>query len=65
MTTEAITIEATQAFHRRIASIIADNEQLPVGAADYKPAAPHPLAGGPRPAEAMIDSPAEEPPSGG
>ena len=50
---------------RTVASIIADNEQLPVGAADYKPAAPHPLAGGPRPAEAMTDSPSEEPPSGG
>jgi hypothetical protein len=50
---------------RTVASIIADNEQLPVGAADYKPAAPHPLAGGPRPAEATIDSPVEEPPSGG
>ena len=53
---------------RTVASIIADNEQLTVGAADYKPAAPHPLArdehGGPR-AEGMIDSPAEEPPSGG
>ena len=53
---------------RTVASIIADNEQLTVGAADYKPAAPHPLArdehSGPR-AEGMIDSPVEEPPSGG
>jgi tRNA threonylcarbamoyl adenosine modification protein (Sua5/YciO/YrdC/YwlC family) len=53
---------------RTVASIIADNEQLTVGAADYKPAAPHPLArdehGGPR-AEGMIDSPVEEPPSAG
>lgn len=50
---------------RTVASLIADNEQLTVGAADYKPAAPHPLERGPRPAEGMIDSPAEEPPSGG
>ncbi|HMD25808.1 MAG TPA: L-threonylcarbamoyladenylate synthase, partial [Streptosporangiaceae bacterium] len=53
---------------RTVASIIADNEQLTVGAAEYKPAAPHPLArdehGGPRAGE-MIDSPVEEPPSGG
>jgi hypothetical protein len=49
---------------RSVASVIADNEQLTVGAADYKPAAPHPLEGGPR-AEGMIDSPVEEPPSGG
>jgi L-threonylcarbamoyladenylate synthase len=53
---------------RTVASVIADNEQLTAAAADYKPAAPHPLArdehGGPR-AEGMIDSPVEEPPSGG
>jgi hypothetical protein len=53
---------------RTVASVIADNEQLTVGAPEYKPAAPHPLArdehGGPR-AEGMIDSPVEEPPSGG
>jgi L-threonylcarbamoyladenylate synthase len=53
---------------RTVASVIADNEELTVAAADYKPAAPHPLArdehGGPR-AEGMIDSPVEEPPSGG
>ena len=53
---------------RTVASVIADDEQLTAAAADYKPAAPHPLArdehGGPR-AEGMIDSPVEEPPSGG
>ena len=52
---------------RTVASVIADNEELTVAAADYKPAAPHPLArdaqGGPR-TEGMIDSPVQEPPSG-
>ena len=50
---------------RTVASVIADNEQLTVGAADHKPAAPHPLDGGPRTADGLIDSPVEEPPSGG
>ena len=50
---------------RTVASVIADNEQLTVGAADHKPAAPHPLDGGPRAADGLIDSPVEEPPSGG
>jgi len=53
---------------RTVASIIADDEQLTVGSADYKPAAPHPLArdehDGPR-VGGMTDSPVEEPPSGG
>src|SRR3984957_18019847 len=53
---------------RTVASIIADDEQLTVGATDYKPAAPHPLArdehDGPRPG-GMTDSPVQEPPSGG
>src|ERR1700751_2092216 len=53
---------------RTVASVIADNERLTMDAADYKPTAPHPLArdehDGPRP-EGMIDSPVQEPPSGG
>ena len=49
---------------RTVASVIADNEQLTVGAADFKPAAPHPLEG-PRAGGGTIDSPADEPPSGG
>jgi hypothetical protein len=52
---------------RTVASVIADNEQLTVGAgaaSDYKPAAPHPMEGGPVSADAMTDSPIEEPPSG-
>ena len=39
---------------RTVASVIADNEPVPAAPSgpDFKPAAPHPLAGGPAPADA-------------
>jgi hypothetical protein len=50
---------------RTVASVITDDEHVAVGtdpaigfAADFKPAAPHPL-------ERMADSPDGEPPAGG
>jgi len=51
---------------RTVASVIADDERLAAGtsAADAKPAAPHPLEGGPGGREARADAPADERPTG-